>query len=135
MCPQSSKKDLHGVEGSRGWVSCIWFIGQSGACLSVVETFKFSSEAWTGFYFGAKEQFWVALGRLATLIPACLALHPSVPPSIHPSPAWPRFFTVAISVQFLDLNFPRFFDGHFRAGLLSAINFLMDSGRKANSSF
>lgn len=82
MCSQSSKKDLHGVEGSRGWVSCIWFIGQSGACLSVVETFNFSSEAWTGFYFGAKEQFWVALGRLATLIPACSALHPSVHPSI-----------------------------------------------------
>lgn len=37
--------------------------GEGAACLSTVETFNFSSEAWTRFPLEVKEQFWGALGR------------------------------------------------------------------------
>ena len=88
MCPRSSKKDLHGVEGSRGRVSCIWFIGQSGACLSVVETFILLFGGLDWFLLWGKGAILGGSGEagysdMGVLGPP--SLHPSIPPSLHPS--------------------------------------------------
>lgn len=79
--------------------------GEGAACLSAVETFNFSSEAWTQFLLRVKEQFWGLWG--GQLLPhGCVWL--STRPSVHLSTPGPCFFTTAMSVCFLDLRFPCF---------------------------